>query len=125
MSMRYPQGFTERVMEEYPEREDVTAALLEGGHGLGKLLREGSVRQMAPEDVVRCFHEGSEADVLRDAHAVIRRRALHAEWMRMMVRRIEGIDPPSSAGPRSVRRPNGAARAHDRAAPARAAMSKA
>ena len=98
MSIQYPDDFIKRVRDEYPGREDVLRALKEGKYGLGKLLQEGSVHQMAPEEVVRCFHEGEEGLILKDAQAVIRRRILHADWMRMMVQKIESLEakPPKS-----------------------------
>jgi hypothetical protein len=98
MPIDYPASFAKRVRDEYPGRSDVARALREGRYGLGRLLQEGSVHQMPPEEIVRCFHEGEEDQILKDAQAVIRRRILHADWMRMMVRCIESLesDPPKS-----------------------------
>jgi hypothetical protein len=98
MPIKYSDDFVKRVKDEYPKRGDVIRAVEKGEYGLGKLLQEGSVHQMAPEEIVRCFHEGEEDLILKDAQAVIRRRILHADWMRMMVQKIESMEtePPRS-----------------------------
>jgi len=98
MPINYPEDFVNRVRQEYLGRKDIIQAVGEGRYGLGKLLQEGSVHQMPPEEIVRCFHEGEESLILKDAQAVIRRRILHADWMRMMVQRIESLEsePPRS-----------------------------
>ena len=101
MSIKYPGEFIKRVRDEYPGRKDITQAVEIGGYKLGKLLQEGSVRQMPPEEVVRCFHEGEEDRILRDAQAMMRRRVLHADWMRMVVRRIETLETEPSKSQRS------------------------
>lgn len=106
-NMRYPHEFVERVRAEYPETPDVVAAAEGGKFGLGVLLARGASMTMSHEDIVVSIDSGECRQVRDDAAQAVRRRLLHAEWMRTVLKNIsEARDPSSSPSlpPPSARR---------------------
>jgi len=56
---------------------------------------------MSPEDIVASIEAGDCTQVRDDAARAVRRRQLHAEWMRIVLRSLSA--PPSSSPPASRR----------------------
>jgi hypothetical protein len=49
---------------------------------------------MSPEDIVASIESGDCSQVREDASRAVRRRQLHAEWMRIILKSLSS--PPSS-----------------------------
>jgi hypothetical protein len=90
--MTYPSEFVEKVCSEYGSAE-IRAAAETGRYGLGIHLSRGAVMMMSPEDIVASIEAGDCAQVRDDAARAVRRRQLHAEWMRIILR---SLSSPSS-----------------------------
>lgn len=110
--MSYPEEFVARVEREYADWPEVVELARGNKYLLGRLLMEGASQQMSPEDVVRAFESGRPDSVLENALSAIRRRALHRDWLRMMVQKVESIgeDSPSSKRREAQALRNGARR---------------
>jgi hypothetical protein len=87
--MPYPPEFVARVREEYAGDKDVLKSVERGEYTLGKRLIEGSEMRMSPDEIVQAFRAGHEDQILAEAEAAIRRRRLHADWIRLMLRTLE------------------------------------
>ena len=99
--MIYPSEFVDRVSAEYADRPDVRAAAEGGMYALGIHLARWSAMTMSPEDIVSAIDSGDCGHVREEAERAVRRRRLHAEWMRIILRSLSA--PP---GPHpSSRRP--------------------
>lgn len=105
--MTYPREFVEKVCSEYQDSPEVGAAAVAGKYGLGILLSRGAVMTMSPEEIVASIDSGDCGHVKDDAATAVRRRSLHAEWMRIVVRSLSlaGEAVPSTPPPsrRSLR----------------------
>ncbi len=106
--MTYPHEFVEKVCSEYSDSLDVRSAAVNGKYGLGVLLSRGAAMTMSPEDIVISIDSGDCRQVREDALTAVRRRGLHAEWMRIVLRSISSanevvpsVPPPSRRGYRS------------------------
>ncbi len=99
--MTYPLEFVEKVRSEYGPGE-VRAAAEAGRFGLGIHLSRGAVMAMSPEDIVASIEVGDCERVREDAARAVRRRQLHAEWMRIVLR---SLSAPSASVPPLPRRP--------------------
>ncbi len=99
--MTYPSEFVEKVCSEYPSSLDVRAAATDGKYGLGAHLARGAEMMMSPEDIVASIDSGDYVQVRADAERAVRRRQLHAEWMRIILRSLSitaippAVPPPS------------------------------
>jgi hypothetical protein len=105
--MTYPREFVEKVCAEYSGSPDVRSAASAGKYGLGVLLSRGAVMTMSPEDIVTSIDSGECRQVREDAATAVRRRSLHAEWMRIVCRSLSvagdivaSVPPPSRRSPR-------------------------
>lgn len=104
--MTYPVEFVEKVCAEYSGSPDVRAAASSGRYGLGILLSRGAVMKMSPEEIVVSIDSGDCGLVREDASTAVRRRGLHAEWMRIVLRSLApseacpSVPPPSRRGQR-------------------------
>ena len=104
VTMQYPQKFVEKVQAEYWDRPDIMAAASGGGFGLGALLARGATMTTSLEGIAPV--DSCDRQQIRDCAA--RRRLLHAEWMRIVLRSLAearnfqpfSFLPPPSARPR-------------------------
>jgi len=101
--MTYPAEFVERVCSEYSASPDVGSAAQAGRYGLGILLSRGATMTMSPEDIVALIDIGECGQVREDAARAVRRRQLHAEWMRIVLRSLSA--PPPAPVSRRARQP--------------------
>lgn len=117
--LTYPPEFVRAVEEEYRERPDVVFLARENRYILGRILAEGASMRMTPEEVASKIRDGDSASVLDDASAAIRRRHLHTEWMRIVLREISCVRESTYSGRRRTRQPSPlrSVRASDSAAP--------
>ncbi len=88
--MIYPREFVEKVRAEYSDREEVVELAETNRYALGTHLSRGAMA---------AYEETSSQEDSR----VLRRRLLHAEWMRIVLRSIAGM--LVEAPPASRRRP--------------------
>lgn len=107
VNMRYPQGFVDKVREEFKDMAEVVSAAEGGRYGLGVALASCAVMTMSHEDIVASIDSGDCKQVREDAARASRRRHLHAEWMRIVLRSLseacESSSSPVSIPPQSVR----------------------
>ena len=92
MPMRYPDGFVTKVKSEFKDRREVCLAVDRGHYSLGKYLADEANRSLSPEEIIAAFNNGKEKEILNHAHTVIRRKSIHADWIRLMVDRISSLD---------------------------------
>lgn len=95
--MTYPRDFVEKVCSEYGPGE-VRSSAEAGRYGLGIHLSRGAVMTMSPEDIVASIEAGDCEQVRSDAARAVRRRLLHAEWMRIVLKSLSAppsVPPPS------------------------------
>lgn len=98
--MTYPLEFVDKVCLEY-ESAEVRAAAMTGKYGLGIHLSRGAAMTMSPEDIIAAIEAGDCSQVRDDAAMAVRRRQLHAEWMRIVLKSLSS--PPSPSMPPSRR----------------------
>ena len=90
----YPKEFVQRVIEEYYDRPDICKFAVDGESMLGKYLSSGVDINLSPEQIVEAFTSKNEYVVLKAAEKAVRRRRLHAEWLRLMASNISILDTP-------------------------------
>lgn len=103
----YPEEFVRRVESEYEGWPEIIALARDSKYVLGKFLAEGASQQMSPEEIVLAFNSGRTDAVLEDARSAIRRRELHRDWLRMMIKKVEEAskeESPSSRRGRKAKR---------------------
>jgi len=98
--MIYPREYVEKVRREFAGLSDIVEAAEAGQYRLGVLLARSATMRLCPEEIVASLDSGDHESVREDAARSIRRRALHAEWMRIV---IQSLIPPAES-PSSVRR---------------------
>lgn len=97
--MSYPIDFVDKVCSEYAEDREVLVAAADGKYGLGVHLARGAAMMMSPEDIIFSIVSGDCDSVREDAERAVRRRGIHAEWMRIVLRSISSmstVPPPPS-----------------------------
>src|SRR5574343_2040932 len=98
MPMKYPDGFIIKVKAEFKDRKEICQAADKGQYSLGKYLADEVNRILTPEEIITAFKNGKEKDILAHAHTVIRRKSIHADWIRLMVDKIASLDSDHSKG---------------------------
>lgn len=108
--MIYPKEFVEKVRAEFVDAPDVSDAAEEGRYCLGILLARSATMRFSPEDIVDHVDAGDLASVREDAARAVRRRYLHAEWMRIVLKSLapppEAPRAPSASSSRRSLRPS-------------------
>lgn len=107
VNVQYPPSFVEKVRDEFRDRPDVVSAAEGSRYGLGVALASYAVMTMSNEDIVASIDGGDCLQVREDAARASRRRGLHAEWMRIVLKSLSDfcdVQSPSMPPP-SVRRP--------------------
>lgn len=89
--LTYPDEFVAMVEEEYGDRPDVLSLARGNRYVLGRALADGAVLRMSPEEVVLALEHGDQSYVMAEASAAVRRKRLHAEWMRIVLREISCV----------------------------------
>jgi hypothetical protein len=92
MPLVYPPEFIQNILAEYPNHKNIRDSVDSGSYALGKYLAEEAAKSMAPEEIVLAFKKSRENVVLENARARIRRKALHAAWLRIMTQKISSLD---------------------------------
>jgi len=92
MPLVYPPEFVQNILAEYPNNQNIRSAIDSGSYVLGKYLAEEARKSMPPEEVISAFKESRQSVVLENARAMIRRKALHAAWLRIMTQKISSLD---------------------------------
>jgi hypothetical protein len=100
----YPQEFINRVETEYENWPEVVLLARENKYLLGHFLAEGSSMRMSPEEIVGFLDNGDLESIRFAAESAVRRRKIHADWLRIMVTGISLVkDKSASRIPRSVK----------------------
>ncbi len=99
--MIYPKEFVEKVLEEFVDAPDVSGAAEDGRYCLGILLARSATMRFSPEDIVARIDAEDHASAREDAARALRRRRLHAEWMRIV---LQSLIPPPEPSVVPVRR---------------------
>lgn len=92
MPLKYPSEFIQRVKSEFSGNPTICSAVDSGLYVLGKYLAEEATKQMPPEDIITAFEQAQQEKILSNAKAVIRRKSLHIDWLRIMTRKISSLD---------------------------------
>jgi hypothetical protein len=92
MPLRYPPEFIQRIRSEFEDDTGICSAVDSGSYILGKYLAVEASKQMLPEDVITAFENSRQEKILRNAETIIRRKALHADWLRIMTEKISFLD---------------------------------
>ncbi len=104
--MIYPREFVEKVREEFADAPDVSDAAEDGKYCLGILLARSATMRFSPEDIVAHIDADDCSSVREDAARAVRRRCLHAEWMRIVLRSLIPSPDPSPVSARRSSRPS-------------------
>lgn len=103
MPMKYPDGFITKVKSEFRDRKEICSAADKGHYSLGKYLADEANKILTPEDIISAFSSGREKELLTHAHTVIRRKSIHADWIRLMVNKLSSLDHPDGNGKSKVK----------------------
>jgi hypothetical protein len=101
MPMKYPDGFVSKIKAEYGGYSEICQAVDKGHYSLGKYLADEANKLLTPEEIITAFNNGYEKEILNHAHTVLRRKSIHADWIRLMVDKIASLDKPSNGNGRS------------------------
>lgn len=93
-SLRYPDDFVEKVKFEYKDRPGICDLAEQGSLVLGQYLAADVNLHMSPEQIVDLFKCGLESSVLLAAESAVRRRQIHAEWIKLVAEKITKLDTP-------------------------------
>ncbi|MFA5203041.1 MAG: hypothetical protein WC708_01435 [Lentisphaeria bacterium] len=100
----YPQEFIERVETEYKNWPEVVLLARENKYLLGHFLAEGSSMRISPEEIVGFLDNGDLESIRSAAESAVRRRKIHADWLRIMVNGISLVkDKNASRIPRLLK----------------------
>jgi hypothetical protein len=91
MQFRYSPDFIKRVRSSYIGRADVLEALQDGTMALGKLLEDGAIFQMSPDEMIASFREGRPSVVLSAALQAKERQRLYTDWVRQVLQAAGGF----------------------------------
>jgi hypothetical protein len=83
--IKYPQEFIDRVEIEYENWPEVVLLAREHKYLLGHFLAEGSSMRASPEEIVGFLDCGDLESIRLAAESAVRRRKIHADWLRIMV----------------------------------------
>jgi hypothetical protein len=91
MPMQYPNEFVEKVRTEYYDNEEICHAVECGRYSLGKYLTNEANKILTPEEIIFLFENGDEKEILKFANAIMRRKSIHSEWIRLVVNKISSL----------------------------------
>lgn len=93
----YPQEFIDRVEIEYENWPEVVLLARENKYLLGHFLAEGSSMRISPEEIVGFLDNGDLESIRFAAESAVRRRKIHADWLRIMVSGISLVKDKSAS----------------------------
>ena len=93
----YPREFVERVEQEYADWPEIVELARQGKYTLGRFLQEGAIMRISPEEIVAALESGNCTAVRHEAEAAVRRRNLHADWIRNMIDEIKSARAKKSS----------------------------
>ncbi len=79
----YPIDFINRVKAEFPDWDELHRALDAGSDFVGRYLDDSRHFSMKPQEIIQCFEDGKQDEVLEAAKEADRIGKLYTEWLKL------------------------------------------